>query len=220
MNDGNTRRGIRTTVITLVVVVIAILSGFTYKLTKPRILNSQELRENGALVLEKPRRFSEFEMVSHRGEAFGKKDLEGKWSLVFFGFTQCPDACPTALAAAAKMYRELKPEEQQDLQVILVSLDPERDTSDVLAQYVPYFHPDFIGVSGDPYVTLKLATELNVAYTKVATGEPGSGDYTIEHTGNLLLLNPFGDYHALFRPPFEEGSMRVAWRSIRYQFKH
>ena len=216
VNNQESQRGIRYTVIILVTIVITILVGFSYKLTLPRVLNQQELRENGALVLDKPRRFSDFELQDHQGNAFSRERLNGKWSLIYFGFTHCPDACPTALAAAAKMYRHLKPEEQQDLQVILISLDPERDTPPVLAKYVPYFHPDFIGVSGNPHVTLKLATELNVAYTQVPLGED---DYTVEHTGNLLLINPYGDYHALLRPPFEEGSMRVAWRSIRYSFE-
>lgn len=210
-------RGIRRTVILVLAAVAVILGGFIFKLSQPRILNANELRQNGAMVLDTPRRFSDFSLTDHLGKPFDRSRLEGKWTLIYFGFTHCPDICPTTLATAAKMYRELKPKEQEDLQVVLLSVDPERDTTEVLAAYVPYFHPDFIGVSGNPFVTLKLAAELNAAYGKA---ELPNGDYTMDHTGNLVLINPKGDYHGFFRPPFEEGSLRVAWRSIRYRFNH
>ena len=170
MNEvAKRQRGIRLTVILVLLAVAAIMGGFIYKLSQPRILNTHELRENGAILLDTPRRFSDFTLTDQQGQPFNKDRLKGKWTLIYFGFTSCPDICPTTLATVAKMYRELKPEEQQDLQVVLLSVDPERDTTEVLAQYVPYFHPEFVGVSGNPYVTLKLATELSGNQGQVIT---------------------------------------------------
>jgi len=95
-------------------------------------------------------------------------------------------------------------------------LDPERDTTEKLAEYVPYFNPDFIGATGNKYVLLKLATELNVAFSKV---ELEGGDYTIDHSGNMILVNPYGHYYGFLKPPFAEGNMQRALRSIMAGFE-
>lgn len=218
MSDTNNQSipGVRYTVIAILAVVLLILLGFMYKLSQPRILNEHELREYGAYLLPTPRKFSDVELIDHNAQPFTQKQLEGQWTMIFFGFTHCPDICPTTLAAASKMYKELSDEEMTDLQVLMVSLDPKRDTPEKLAQYVPYFHKDFIGVTTDQHRLLKFATELNVAYSKVPLGE--NGDYTVDHSGNIILINPYGHFHGYLRPPFEHGSMRVAWRSIRETF--
>ena len=215
MSDTNNQSipGVRYTVIAILAVVLLILLGFMHKLSQPRILNEHELREYGAYLLPTPRKFSDVELIDHNAQPFTQKQLEGQWTMIFFGFTHCPDICPTTLAAASKMYKELSDEEMADLQVLMVSLDPKRDTPEKLAQYVPYFHKDFIGVTTDQHRLLKFATELNVAYSKVPLGE--NGDYTVDHSGNIILINPYGHFHGYLRPPFEHGSMRVAWRSIR-----
>lgn len=216
MNSQNSKRGIRLTLLCVTVFVALILAGFIHKISQPRILNAYELRENGAVLLDMPRKFSDFELVDHRGQVFGAENLTGQWTLLFFGFTHCPDICPTTMAAAAKMYEGLEQEDKEQLQVVLISLDPERDTTEKLSQYVPYFNPDFIGATGNQYVLLKLATELNVAFNKV---QLETGDYTIDHGANMVLINPYGHYHGFFKPPFEEGSMRMAWQSIKATFE-
>jgi protein SCO1/2 len=167
-------------------------------------------------LLQTPRKFSEFELTDHKGQPFGMEQLKDKWSLIFFGFTHCPDICPTTMASAAKMYAGLEDNEKDQLQVILISLDPERDTTEKLAEYVPYFNPDFIGATGNKYVLLKLATELNVAFSKV---ELEGGGYTIDHSGNMILVNPYGHYYGFLKPPFAEGNMQRALRSIMAGFE-
>lgn len=211
------RGSVKLTVTVLVVFIVLVIAGFAFKLNQPHVLSQQELQANGAVLLETPRRFSEFQLTNQRGSVFDKESLKGKWSLLFFGFTHCPDICPTAMAAAAKMYAGLEPGERENLQVVLISLDPERDTTDKLAEYVPYFNPEFIGATGNQYVLLKLATELNVAFTKV---ELEGGDYTIDHSGNMVLVNPYGDYHGFLKPPFAEEQMRSTLRSIMTSFQH
>ena len=206
---------IRYTLMGIFVFMSLILAGFVHKLNQPRILNEFELREHGAVLLQMPRKFSDFKFTDHKGQPFGSDNLKDKWTLMFFGFTHCPDICPTTMAAAAKMYAELDAGEKEQVQIVLVSLDPERDTTEKLAQYVPYFNSDFVGATGNQYVLLKLATELNVAFSKV---ELENGDYTIDHSGNMILINPYGHYHGFFRPPFVERDMRIALRSIMATF--
>jgi len=216
MGKYSVKGGVRVTIIFVVVFISLVLAGFFHKFNQPRILNKHELRENGAVLLQTPRKFSEFEFTDHKGQPFGMEQLKDKWSLIFFGFTHCPDICPTTMASAAKMYAGLEDDEKDQLQVILISLDPERDTTEKLAEYVPYFNPDFIGATGNKYVLLKLATELNVAFSKV---ELEGGDYTIDHSGNMILVNPYGHYYGFLKPPFAEGNMQRALRSIMASFE-
>jgi protein SCO1/2 len=215
MGRQHIKGGIGITLLCVFVFIALILVGFIHKMNQPRILNKYELQENGARLLETPRKFSEFELTDHNGNAFGSEQLKGKWSLLFFGFTHCPDICPTTMATSAKMYAGLGEDEKEQLQIVLVSLDHERDTPEKLAQYVPYFNPDFVGATGNQYVLLKLATELNVAFSKV---ELEKGDYTIDHSGNMVLINPYGHYHGFLKPPFAEGNMQKALRSIMASF--
>ena len=210
-------RNITLTVILCLAFSLVLFAGFTYRLSQPRILNQYELREYGAMLLDVPRRFSEFSLTSHRGEPYSKANLSGKWTLVFFGFTHCPDICPTTLAMLNKVIQQLSEEEKESIDVVLLSVDPERDTPDKLADYVTFFNPGFVGLTGDPYQVLNLATQLGVVYSKVPLKD---GDYTVDHSGNVVIINPMGDYHGFFRPPFEEGSLRVALRSVMYSFEH
>ncbi|KJS09365.1 MAG: electron transporter SenC [Gammaproteobacteria bacterium BRH_c0] len=209
------KRKIWITVAVCVAFSLLMLVGLMNKLSAPRMLTSYEMREYGAMLLEKPRRFSDFQLVTHSGEAFTKSSLEGKWTLIFFGFSHCPDICPTTLATLNRLVAALKDGEQKDIQVVMLTVDPERDTPEKLAQYVPYFNKDFIGVTGNQYQILNVATQLSVVYTKA----PLKGDdYTMDHSSNVVIINPKGDYHGFFRPPFEEGAMRVAWRSMAADF--
>lgn len=212
----NTKRNIWLTVAACVAFALLMVVGLVHKLTQPRILTPFEMHEYGAMLLDKPRQFSDFELVSHQGAPFTRESLEGKWTLIFFGFTHCPDICPTTLATLDRLVKVLDDKEKASIQVVMLSVDPERDTPEKLAAYVPYFNPDFVGVTGNPYQILNLATQLNVIYTKVPIS---ADDYTVDHSGNVVIINPRGDYHGFFRPPFEEGAMRVAWRSLVRTFK-
>lgn len=216
MGKQKIKGSVRITLISVFVFIALMVAGFVHKINQPRVLNEHELREYGGVMLQMPRKFSEFELTDHRGQPFGLDQLNGKWSLIFFGFTHCPDICPTTMAAASKMYAGLEDDEKEQLQVVLISLDPERDTTEKLAEYVPYFNPDFVGATGNQYVLLKLATELNVAFSRV---ELENGDYTVDHSGNMILINPYGHYHGFLKPPFSEGNMQMVMRSIMSSFE-
>ncbi len=211
------KRGIRRTVAILVTVVTVVVGLQVYKVTREPPLDREALREQGTLVFEQPRRVSAFELVDHRNQAFTPEQLEGQWTLAFFGFTECPDICPMAMAELSRTMEQLPPELVERTQVLLVTLDPARDTPEVLAEYVPYFHEDFVGVTGD-FLTLKrLANEVNVAFAKVTQSDD---DYTVDHSGNIVLFNPKGDYHGFFKPPFDPAKLAEHYTSIVTAFAH
>lgn len=210
------KRGIRRTVTILVTIVAVVIGLQVYKVTREPPLDREALREQGTVVFDQPRRLTDFELVNHRGEPFTDESLEGVWTLAFFGFTHCPDICPVTMAELSRLMGMLSPERAADTQVLLVTLDPARDTPEVLAEYVPYFHEDFVGVTGD-FLTLKrLANEANVAFAKVTLED----DYTIDHGGQVVLFNPRGDYHAFFKPPFDPTQMAEHYRAIVEAFPH
>ena len=203
--------GIRRTVIIVLCFITVIIGGFVWTMNQPVIMNDQQLRVNGAIVLNTPRIFSDFDLVDHRGDAFTKARLTDKWSMIFFGFTNCPDVCPTTLATLNDTYSKLKDAEKENLQIIMITLDAERDSVAKLAEYMPYFNADFIGVTGNKHLIRRLTAEINVAYNKV----PLEGqDYTVDHSTQIVLVNPKGDYHGFFKAPHSEIMLRQTWRSI------
>ncbi len=210
------QRGIRNTVIILLLIVATVIGLIVHKVTKPRILDQMELRAQDAIVFDTPRRFSDFELIDDQGEPFTREDLQGKWSLLFFGFTQCPDICPLTLLDLSRLMPALPQEIADNTQVILVSLDPARDTPEVLAEYVAAFNRDFIGVTGEFLTLRRFANELNVAFAKVTQGE----DYTVDHSGNIVIINPMGDYHGFFKPPFSVEKLQLTFTSVVRGFDH
>ena len=205
------RLGVRNTVIIILAFIVLVVWGFVWRINQPVIMSNEELRINGAVVLNTPRIFSDFELVDHRGEVFNQAHLQDVWTIVFFGFTHCPDICPTTLAILNDTYSKLKERERERMQIVMISIDPERDTVEKLAEYVPYFNNEFIGVTGNKHLIKRLTAELNVAYNKVPLD---SDDYTVDHSTQLVLINPKGHYHGFFKAPHSEIMLRSTWRSI------
>jgi protein SCO1/2 len=131
----------------------------------------------------------ELALADHHGKARTLADFRGKAVVIFFGFTQCPDGCPTALSALAEAMRRLGPDATR-VQVLFVTIDPERDTADLLSRYVPAFHPSFLGLRGDAEATARVAKEFKVLYQKVPGQTPDT--YTMDHSAGLYLLDPQG----------------------------
>jgi len=147
--------------------------------------------------LPQPRPVPEVSLVDQSGQPFTAQSLKGHPTLLFFGFTHCPDVCPTTLARLAQV---VKAANVPDLKVLLVSVDPERDTPELLERYVHAFSPDFGGVTGKPEDIQRLAKEFGVAIAKV---DMGGGEYTVDHSAVVSLLNRQGQRVALFTPPYE-----------------
>lgn len=198
----------------LILLFIAIVLGsFIHRIQQPRIMTQTEMRANGLFLFETPRDPGAFALVDHRGEPFTAGRLEGGWTLLFFGFTHCPDICPTTMSFLADLHRQLESTEAADTRVVMVTVDPARDTPEALADYVPYFHPDFVGVTGEFLDILSFAQTFNAPFRKV-TAEDGS--YQVDHSANVILVNPRGDYHGFFRAPLDLAKVKVTYRSARY----
>lgn len=128
------------------------------------------------------------ELTDHNGQRRTLADFKGKVVVLFFGFTHCPDACPTTLAELATVARELGSDAQR-MQVLVVTVDPERDTPEVLRQYVPSFNPDFLGLYGTPQETAAAAKEFKVYFQKQP--QPG-GSYSVDHSAGTFILDREG----------------------------
>ena len=204
------RRGIWITVGCIVAIIAVFLGLLLNKILSPRILSEAELRANGAYVFEQPRLIENLELINHRGEPVTLEDLKGQWTLIYFGFTHCPDICPTTLATVGRMYKQLDASIREQTQVLLVTVDPARDTPEKLAEYVPFFHEDFVGVTGEFLDIMRFTRQVGVGFNKVVQGD----DYTVDHTGNLVLISPRGHYYAFYRPPFEVARLKLVHQSI------
>lgn len=128
------------------------------------------------------------ELTDHNGQRRSLEDFKGKVVVVFFGFTHCPDACPTTLAELATVAKELGPDAQR-MQVLFVTVDPERDTPEVLRQYVPSFNPAFLGLYGAREETLATAKEFKVYVQKQPQA---GGGYTVDHSAGTFVLDKEG----------------------------
>lgn len=165
-----------------------------------------------AAVYREPRALPAFELVAHDGSRFDNARLQGHWSIVFFGFTNCPDVCPTTLAQLAAVKRrlaDLPPAEAPA--VLMISVDPKRDTPERLAQYVPYFDPAFVGATGTRETLDALTRGMGVA---VHIGPEVDGTYTVDHTAALFLVNPAAQLVAVFPTPHDVETLAADYRTI------
>lgn len=216
MTTKNNRR-IWLTVGLILLFIAIVLASFINRIQQPRIMSSVEMQNNGLFLFDTPRDPGEFQLTSHRGQPFTDTSLEGHWTLLFFGFTNCPDICPTTMSFLAELHGQLEGTEAADTEVVMVTVDPARDTVEALAAYVPYFHPEFTGVTGEFLDIMKFARSFNAPFRKV-TAEDGS--YQVDHSANVVLVNPRGDYHGFFRAPLDLAKVKVTYRSARYLWEH
>jgi protein SCO1 len=131
----------------------------------------------------------EFSLTDHNGTRRTLADFKGKAVVVFFGFTQCPDVCPTTMAEMSEVTQQLG-EEGKRLQVLFITVDPERDTAALLKQYVPAFNANFLGLTGTVEEVTKVAKEFKVFFQKQPTKTPGG--YTMDHTANSYVFDAQG----------------------------
>ncbi len=151
--------------------------------------------------LPQPKVVGEFQLTDTSGRPFARQNLESAPTLVFFGFTHCPDVCPTTLLKLAQVRRRAA---VRGLRVLFISVDPQRDTPPVLGTYVHAFDPQFQGLTGDPRTIRALAANFGVAVNRV---ELAGGDYTMDHSAVVFLLDGAARIVAIFTPPFDVASL-------------
>lgn len=142
----------------------------------------------------------DFALQQSDGTALSAKELQGRWTVVFFGFTHCPDVCPTTLSELALVQKQWAAVDAASRpQVLFVSVDPGRDTPEKAGEYAAYFHPDTLAATLPEPALQAFANSLGMVYLKVPTE---GGDYTMDHSTPLVLLDPRGRQAGIIRPPF------------------
>lgn len=213
--DTERSKAVKKTVTILLAAVAVVLGVTVNKFINKPALSKEQLQQMGAVVFETPRAFTMEGLVDHNGQPFVADNLKGRWSLVYFGFTFCPDICPATLSQLNKLdalLKEKSPGLAKELQYLMVTVDPRRDTPEKLKGYVPYFNKDFKGVTGEIASIYNLAVQMNVPFTPVV--DPEDEFYLVDHGANLALINPQGHYHGFIRPPLEPNKLMAALQSI------
>ncbi len=207
-------RGVANTVIGLVAFMALLLGLVVNRILTPTMLSREEMSEQGLFVYDVPRRFADFSLIDSAGQPLGKSVFAGRWTLVFFGFTQCPDVCPTTLATLRRFHESLAeqdPAAAESLQVLFVSVDPMRDTPEKIGEYVHYFDPRYLGATGEHNQIFTFAHALNIAFAYVADNK---GGYDVSHSGEVALINPEGDFHGFFKSSPDPQKMLVTYASM------
>jgi protein SCO1/2 len=194
----------------LVFIGFAAAGGIAAALLWPQQQPAMELATGTLLT---PRRaLPDFSLIDSQGRSFGPANLRGRWSMLFFGYTNCPDFCPTTLSTLAAMQKQLRAEHSVLPQVIFVSVDAKRDTPAQLANYVPYFDPEFIGLTAADQPAIEaLAKQWGVA---VMVQPPKDGSYTVDHSSAIFVLDPAGRLAAILSGPFTVGALQSDFRRI------
>ena len=188
-----------------IVSIVALLGGFA--LSWYAHSNKPIELESGLWFGEQARALPEFELVDHNRQPLTRARLNGQWSLMFFGYTHCPDVCPIGLQTLADMVRSIDdPDVSSALQIYFVSVDPERDQPEVLADYVGYFNPDFSGVTAPLDKLNPLTRSLGIAHI-IRNKTEGDPNYDVDHSAAIVLINPRAEYAGLFGAPQDAGAM-------------
>ncbi len=220
MKTDSQRKGILKTLLIIGGIISISLGLLLNKILTPHALTKDQLREKGVYIFEKPRLVKDFNLLDEEGETFTKANLEGKWSLVFFGFTHCPDVCPTTLATLHQFYEAMKKEPRNRVlldstRVILATVDPAKDTPAVLKEYVNYFNPNFHAVTGEFLSVYNFATNLNAPFKKIVQGD----SYTMDHSSYIFVLNGRGDFQGFIKPPINVEQLMLKYPAIRQLYQ-
>lgn len=187
---------------TLVVVLFGTMGLGAYIWQSNREPTIVELEQ--AYLTAPPRPILWNELIDQDGDAFIPKDLWGKWTYLYMGYRSCPDACPVALAILSRVSKQLSeldlPEDQQP-QFLFLSVDPQRDTPELLKEYVAFFGTDFIGITGDDSELKAVAAQLGGIF--FVPEDPKPVNYEVGHSNSIYLMNPQGQLRAILRPPHD-----------------
>jgi protein SCO1/2 len=214
MNTPPTRRPVAALLV--IAAVAALLLGLW--VGQQRWTTPEPVVTRSATLLPQPRPLTDFALVDHHGEPFTLSRLQGAWTFMFFGYTFCPDICPTTMVMLNSVMKRLatQPDIQRDTRVVFISVDPERDTPARLAEYVPHFNADFLGVSGPASALPGLTGQLGILYQRniAPEGESEAG-YLVDHTASILLLDPRGRWTAIFSAPHNAEAIAEDYLAIR-----
>lgn len=197
---------VQKTVFVLIALVALVLG-----LTVHKVLNNQrqadptQLLDAGIVLLPQGRTLPSISLTDQDGNPVAVNELKDKWSLLFFGYTFCPDICPTTLAQMRELKGLLPEAARNNLRVVLVSVDPNRDTPQQLKQYLGYFDPAFVGYTGELASIQKLANAVSIPFIPADTSKE---NYTVDHSGNLVVIGPDGTQRGFIRAPLNNQKLK------------
>ena len=191
----------------ILVALLALIMGLIFNSLMSRNSqgNNTALTEAGIILLPQSRHLPAITLTNQDGQPVLINELKDKWSLLFFGYTYCPDICPTTLSQLRQIKSELPKAVQDKLQVVLVSVDANRDTPQQLKKYLSYFDPQFVGLT--PGSTEQLQTLTNAVSIPFIPPDTSKPNYTVDHSGNLALIGPDGTQRGFIRAPFNTQKM-------------
>jgi protein SCO1 len=185
--------------ITVLILIAALAAGIGLWLGNRYLGVAAQPRLDSALLYPQPRALPDFTLHQANGKPLTLADWRGRWNIVYFGYTTCPDVCPTTLAMLKSAWSELgKRNLQSKVRIDFISVDPERDTPEVLGKYVAFFSPDFIAASGSDDELTKLSRALGLVYTRTKKAD---GSVEVDHSGSAVIVDPQGRVAGIFRPP-------------------
>ena len=204
-------RGIFITVGACLGFMSLIMALFLSRFYTPRELTLDEYKTLGAYFIDPPRQLAEFKLIDDSSEVFLPEEFAGKWNILFFGFTYCPDICPLTMKQMSDVKESLG-EYSDNLRVFLVSVDPDRDKPENLRQYLDNFDKKFKGLTGEIDQIYKFSTQVNAPFFPVVNSpEP---NYTVDHSGSLVLISPEAKYAGFFRAPHDTAKITKALASL------
>ena len=168
-------------------------------------------------VMLPPKGLPALQLTDHDGEPFTNTRLMDRWTVVFFGYTYCPDICPTTLQLFTQVREELaqKPGGLDNVTFVFQSVDPARDTPERLKEYVTYFHPSFLGVTGEPQAIETYARAVGAVYLRVRGDGRDENNYLVDHSSAVFLMGPDGRMHGVFTAPHDP--VNVAAGLLRFK---
>lgn len=185
-----------------IVVISAFTAGIWFGLDRQIPTAIPIVEDTVITVLPKAKTLKPFQLQTGAGEKFDLGNLKGKYTLLFFGYTSCPDVCPTTMFQLEKLYSMLEKDgQQQNFQVVFVSIDPHRDTPDRLRKYVTAFNKKFIGATGEKEQVSNLAHQLGASYD--VEDDSKSKDYSVSHTDVIFVIDPDAQFAAILTPPHQ-----------------
>ena len=196
------------TIASCLVVMLVAVSLYVNKMTTKVHLSSEQLKDMGLYLIEPPRNLGSFNLMDSAGKEFLPKDFEGKWNMLFFGFTFCPDICPITMSMLSRIEKGLDIENQEKIRIFLVTVDPDRDSPDQLKVYLENFSENFIGLTGGLDQIYNFATRVNAPFSPISNSK--DPHYTVDHTGSIILINPEGNYAGFFRAPHNQDDIKKA----------
>jgi len=204
-------RGIFITVGACLGFISLIMALFLSRFYTPRELTLDEYKTLGAYFIDPPRQLAEFKLIDDSSEVFLPEEFAGKWNILFFGFTYCPDICPLTMKQMSDVKKSLG-EYSDNLRFFLVSVDPDRDKPENLRVYLDNFDLDFKGLTGEIDQIYKFSTQVNAPFFPVVNSpEP---NYTVDHSGSLILISPEAKYAGFFRAPHDTDKITKALASL------